>query len=279
MAHSQNKLVRMLIDSNALQSDMFRDYLARSANNFAVLNDYLSMESYKGNTLVSIERSMQVLCLYPRQVIVLKPTGKICALYGRVAGFQRRMIDDRQSKDFPIYCKDLRAGLSGDKRFQAAITKNGQVADAQMALILADAPMMTHAIKELKSYFTKDEIDIIRLDKPFTGPLIYKTLEFITSLFFMTAARHPFPSSRIINKPELINTFLFRYAVVTFVWSLEWIRQGGADNVRADRLRNDLIDVIFATYATYFDGLLSNDEMAQRIYRKSNLILRNIGAP
>ena len=48
--------------------------------------------------------------------------------------------------------------------------------------------------------------------------------------------------------------------------------------MRPDRLRNDLIDLIFATYATYFDGLMSQDEKAQRIYKQANFIVRAITA-
>ena len=72
------------------------------------------------------------------------------------------------------------------------------------------------------------------------------------------------------------NAFLFRHSVCAFVWSLDWISQGGADNVRADRLRNDLVDVIFATYATYFDGLLSKDEKALRVYKQARFIVTAI---
>ena len=46
--------------------------------------------------------------------------------------------------------------------------------------------------------------------------------------------------------------------------------------MRVDRLRNDLIDVIFATYATYFDGLMSRDDKAQRVYNHAAFILSSI---
>src|SRR5208283_5895624 len=61
---------RMVVDSNALQSPVLRDYLSKSIDNRAVLTDYASMEAYKGNTLVSIFRSMALLADFPRQVIV-----------------------------------------------------------------------------------------------------------------------------------------------------------------------------------------------------------------
>jgi hypothetical protein len=104
----------MVVDSNALQSPMLRDYLSKSINNFAVLTDYASMEAYKGNTLVSIFRSMALLSDFPRQVIVLKTTDVVCGLSGRRAGLHRRLIDHEQTRDFPKYCDRLLAAKLGD---------------------------------------------------------------------------------------------------------------------------------------------------------------------
>jgi hypothetical protein len=93
MAHSQQNPTRKIIDSNALQASELRAYLAKSNNNYAVLNDYAAMEAYKGNTLISIFRSMETLTQFPKQVIVLKPTGQVCRLHGSTDGLQRRMIN------------------------------------------------------------------------------------------------------------------------------------------------------------------------------------------
>ncbi|RDJ01383.1 hypothetical protein B5K06_33615 [Rhizobium grahamii] len=66
---------RKVVDSNAMQSEALRSFLSSSTNNCAVLNDYAAMEAYKGDTLISIFRSMEIVCEFPRQIIVLKTTG------------------------------------------------------------------------------------------------------------------------------------------------------------------------------------------------------------
>src|SRR6476646_944041 len=160
-------MTRKVVDSNSLQSDQLRSYLSESPNNFAVLNDYASMEAYKGNTLASIFRSMCVVCQFPRQIIVLKPTGRICALIGRSKGLQRRMIDEAQTRDFPIFCQRLKRAQDGDAFIQQQLLENGRVADAQMDRVLADAPIMPDAIKEMRQTFQPEELKIIRLNEPF----------------------------------------------------------------------------------------------------------------
>lgn len=54
-------VLRVVIDSNRLQSDDLRAFLQVSPNNFAVLTDYAWIEAYKGNSLVSIQKSMGVV--------------------------------------------------------------------------------------------------------------------------------------------------------------------------------------------------------------------------
>jgi hypothetical protein len=136
---------------------------------------------------------MEILARFPKQVIVLKPTGKICALRGRTDGLRRRMIDERQTRDFPIFCRDLRAAQLGNVSLQRQLLENGRVADDQMSRILASAPTMPDAIKELRKQFTPDELKAIREDKPFPSTLIHKAVNFMTSLTLMTASRHPNP--------------------------------------------------------------------------------------
>lgn len=51
---------------------------------------------------------------------------------------------------------------------------------------------------------------------------------------------------------------------------------GGAKQVKPTNIRNDLIDVIFAAYATYFDGILSADKKLNTIYRGARFALDNV---
>jgi hypothetical protein len=80
--------LRKIVDSNFLQTDRLRSYLAKSKRNYAVLNDYASMEAYKGDTLVSIYKSMEILSEFPKQVLILKDTQTICGLSGKSSGLK-----------------------------------------------------------------------------------------------------------------------------------------------------------------------------------------------
>jgi hypothetical protein len=265
----------MVVDSNALQSPLLRDYLSESVANFAVLADYASMEAYKGNTLVSIFRSMALLADFPRQVIVLKTTGVVCGLRGRRQGLRRRLIDHVQTRSFPKYCEHLFAAKLGDVHLRQQLLHKGRAADDQMARMLADATNIPEAVEGIVRLFTDAELKIIRTGLPFSEALARKMVENIGLLAQSLFSQHPHPA--VVRKvDELPNTFLFRSALCSFLLVLDWISMGGPKRAKTERLRNDLVDVTFATYATYFDGLLSMDEKPLRIYREAAFVLESI---
>lgn len=268
--------MRKVIDSNFLKRDELRSYLSRSPKNEAVLTDYASMEAYKGNTLVSIFESMSILADFPRQVMILKPTILVCGLRGRAAGLQRRMIDEAQSLQFREYCRDLQRAELGDHSLEQQLLDLGRAADEQMARILTDAMKMPDVIDELAKRFTDNELKIIRTRSRYTHELIGKLLNSVVELARLLFERHPH-AVVVKNIDELPNTFLFRYALCAMLWALEWIAVGGAGNVtRFDRLRNDIVDTNFATFATYFDGFMTADEKPRIIYERAKVALEEI---
>ncbi len=146
--------MQKVVDSNFLQSDGLRDYLSKSSANFVVLTDYAAMEAYKGDTLASIFRSMEILAQYPKQVIVLKGTQIVCGLRGRNAGLQRRLIDERQTREFSAYCKNLLAAQHGNVDLQNSILEHGREATAHMNRMLADvADLLTQSQVHQRSPF------------------------------------------------------------------------------------------------------------------------------
>ena len=78
---------------------------------------------------------------------------------------------------------------------------------------------------------------------------------------------------------ELINTYLFRVAICTFLLTVDWISVGGPANTSPNVVRNDLIDAYVAAYATFFDGLLSSDKKHQRIYSEAMEIVTVVTSP
>lgn len=75
---------------------------------------------------------------------------------------------------------------------------------------------------------------------------------------------------------ELPNMFIFRVALCGYLLCLRWISEGGAKTVRLEKMRNDLVDIFIAAYATYFDGLLTADKKLNAIYHEAVFLLPRI---
>jgi hypothetical protein len=266
---------RIVVDTNALQSPQLRAYLSKATTPFVVLTDYAAMESYKGDTLASIFRSMEVLADFPKQIIVLKSTRNVCGLRGRPAGLQRRMIDDAQTRGFQTYCVALHTAKRGNESARKQLLEYGREADAHLNRMLVDAMTMPDIINDIATSFSGDELKIIRNGKPFSGSLIAKVLENVVMIARSLFQQHP-NATIVADADELTNTFLFRFALCSFIWALDWIAVGGPKSVKAEKIRNDIVDVNFATFATYFDSLLSMDNKTMRIYVRALFVLEAI---
>jgi len=272
--------MRKVIDSNFMQRDELRSYLAASTGNYAVLTDYAAMEAYKGDTLASIFHSMEIIADYPKQVIVLKATSIVCGLTGREAASQKCLIDESQTREFPEYCHHLIAAKRGDRLLQQQVLEHGREATAHMDRWLQDMTTVSSGFELMIAFISKThsraELKILRRRENYTSEmrekLVQNVLMFAKELF----DGHP-AVAKLPELPGARDTFLFRYALCTYALILRAIA-GGAVKTNPERLLNTMVDANFATFATYFDGLMTKDKIASEIYADAEFLLREIFA-
>jgi hypothetical protein len=152
---------RKVVDSNCLQSEALKVYLSASADNHVVLTDYAAMEAYKGDTLKSIYRSMEILAQHPQQVIVLRETQDICALNGRTAASLKPLIDEAQTGKFSEYCQHLLAARGGDLSLHGQLLEHGREATAHIDRMLKDMPTLSSGIDLMAETYSPEELKIL----------------------------------------------------------------------------------------------------------------------
>lgn len=237
-----------------------------------VLIDYLSMEAYKGNTYLSIINSMEILADYPNQVIVLKDTQTICGLTPKGEGLQNYLIDYAQTKSFSGFCKDIADAQNGNSSLIQQINRHGEAANFHMRKMLADTEQVRKAIALIANTYSPEELNFWRTGAVcpdgFSGKFFKRVLELAAEMF----NSHPLVTS-LPDFENLRNNYIFRYALCSYLLALDWAVSGGYQDVRPEKLRNDMVDVIFATYATFFDGILSCDKKTNQLYRDACVIL------
>ena len=265
--------MRKIVDRNFLQSPRLREYLAATRKNIAVITDYAAMEAFKGDALTNISQATAILCEFPKQVAVLKSTSIISQLKGRRCGFTRRMIDWSQSDGFPGWCDGLAQAKAGNRSLLRQLLENGREADAHLHRIKDDQSDYGKNLEALSRNFTVSELKALRSGKPITEDMFAKISSHILEMAAFFFEKHPHFTS-LPPARELPYTFIFRYAVAGYVLALRWIAVGGAKDVKPEKIRNDIVDATFAAYASYFQGLLSDDAKANEIFAETKQVIR-----
>lgn len=257
--------MRLVIDSNQLQTKELRDYLGRSPRNIAVLPDFAAMEAYNGEPLKSIFKSMSVLADFPTQVIVLKGSAKVCGLSGRVKGLQRRLIDEAQTDNFPKYIRALRLAEEGNAHFRSQIQSLGKSANEHLDKMQSEAEEIRGALKVLCKSYTKEELGLLRVKENYTPELIEKVVRTVLEMAALIYKDSPIVR-RTPTYSELPNTFIFRVTFSCYLLGLQRYANGGLGRLNSAKLRNDFVDMMFVAYGTYFDGLLSSDKNVNSMF-------------
>jgi hypothetical protein len=141
--------------------------------------------------------------------------------------------------------------------------------------MLLGAQTLADGIKLLEKAFTSTELKILRKREHQTSAMREKLINFILKLTTESAKQHT-SALKIGRGPQIRNTFIFRFALCGYISILKRVEDGGVGNVKAEKLRNDVIDVNFATFATYFDGLLTDDKRANSIYEHATFLLQEV---
>lgn len=267
--------MKKIVDSSAYSSPSLREYLAASTNNIAVLTDYVAMEAYNGKDLQAIFRAAEILGEYPSQVLVLRSTKAVCGLSGRRAGLVRRMIDESQTKEFQKYCLQVASAKRGDGALIRQLLLNKMDAQLHLDRMLRDANELSASLSDVASTFSAVELKTIRKEEPFGQEMKEKMTHRILELTALLHRNHP-TVHKLPTVEEVTNTFLFRVAVCAYALAIDWARVGGSSEAKLERVRNDAVDVSFSAYATYFDGLLSDDKKQRRIYVEAQVIMESL---
>lgn len=267
--------MHLVIDSSQLHSPKLREFFELSVSNRAVLIDFVGMEAYKDGTLNGVFESMSVVSDFPTQVIVLKGSAKICGLCGRRKGLQRRLIDESQTRNFPEHVRALRLAQEGNSHVQRQLMELRRDANDHLDKMLKDAESMRDAFDSLGKEYNKDERAILRDRRSYTPKMVDKFAKKLLEISGMVFRDSPH-IRRAPSVEELPNTFIFRVTLASYLLAITRSAYGNVDRTNPVNIRNDLVDMMFVAYGTFFDGILSEDKNVNRMFEESCLVLSGL---
>jgi hypothetical protein len=267
--------VKKIVDSGGLRTPELESYVSKSTRNFVVITEFATLEMFYGDADVNFRRSLAIIRRFPQQVIILKSNAKISKMTPRPRGLQNRLEDEAKTQDFVKFCRLLsRDGVSND-HLRQNIMDYGVFAHEWRDRFTRQTVSIRAAITNLEKQIAPSDLKALRsgqLASPTFTKQAVRNIMGVTALHFRDVVRaDPMPDSE-----QALFTFPFRYAVCTYALSLKWVMEGGHSNAAEPKLRNDYIDMTYAAYATFFDGLITKDTKLQEVYSASCWILARV---
>jgi hypothetical protein len=270
-------MTKKVIDANFFQDSGLEAYLSADQQNFAVFTDFACMESYKGNALISIQKSMEIVSRYPAQVVVLKPTREIIKSQHTTAATSSVSLEDlAQTSGFRQFCEDIRLAGTGNHEFTAQVQALGQEASRHFDLMQEDSSKLVAGIQLLSASLRSDHVRSLRKREPFSPEAADEMVRRMLMPASMMMEKHSDVSDVPRKVSELRGSYIFRYSVAAYLLATRWISDGGAKYVKPEKLCNDVVDMTYVAYATFFDGLLSRDKKVTEIFEETRFLLDEV---
>lgn len=270
-------MVRKVVDTNYLKNPDLVSYLEESLDNLAVLTDYNGIEAYKESTGLNLYESMEIVSQYPKQIIILTSTIIACGkIPSKKAGLEW-LIDNEQTTQFAEFCNDLKRSQKGELDISDFLTESRFEAQHQMRRVQEGTERLLVGMNKMRErfelQFSPNEIKELRVTKIWSQDIIDWVWINAKEMTVHSFETHP-STYRIPRKDERVRTFHFRNCLCALSFLINWIIQGSPQGLNQERLRNDIVDINFAAFATFFDGLLTSDKRLKNTYASAMNILQ-----
>ncbi|TPL05816.1 hypothetical protein FJ938_14470 [Mesorhizobium sp. B2-4-14] len=260
----------LVIDSSMLQSQELRSYLQGSPHNFAVLADYAWIEIYKQQTVEAIKHGLSVVGDFPDQLVLLRANGEIIQLDPIEPDLRDRMQFKGTADSIREMAAIFRSATVDDAAVLKQVHGHWSFANGLLPELIEGAVEIAASLPEMEEQmFTKAEIRIIRTSRQYPAAMMETIYGAAMQIWETLAHTYGLPWQDLGDN-RIARTYLFRYALGLVIHLLWWISSGSQPVRRMDRMSNDMIDLSFCVYASYFDGFMTADEKARWIH--ANLV-------
>jgi hypothetical protein len=245
-----------VVDKNALSTDELRKFFIADQRNTAVLTDYLAHDIFAAPDTRHIRESFKVVAEFPKQTVVLKSNAAIARLRWHKSGLTGRMIDEERTANLRDYC--IAVNRRDASMTRDLLEKSDHAYEHVQSLLQAAGVVRNRLALKIATY-PKREVDAIRrsakISREFQSQFIADIIGDTKALY----AEIGFLRGQLPPAKQVVYTMPFRFTVCVTALQLIWTKRGKLPQ-NPERVRNDITDMTYAAYATYFDGLMTNDQ-------------------
>jgi hypothetical protein len=203
----------------------------------------------------------------------LRGTSNIIALEKNGPIAASEYIDPVQTSGSAEFCAGLQRAAAGDPTYLNALGEHVVAVEKHLSEVQTGISEVAESLKAFGRTFSPASITALRRGELYPAEVLERSWAFITDLAHSMFAQH-YPEHEFDPRtPGVVQRLLFRYAAAGTVLALWWMRKGGLESVRAERLTNDLIDLQQVALAIKYDGLLAMDSKLLDIYSETSALM------
>lgn len=267
--------MKKIIDSNYCSDSKVINYLSESKNNFVILCDFSGVEAYKAKDPIdAMYDSLFIFKDFTKQVLILKSGRQIAAQKISKKRYLSRMFDSAQTQGFADFCKHIDLARQGVEPYKSIALNLAKAAIEDSKKALEAAENHSSASREAMKDFTANEFKSIKLHQDLSNDLFRKIVTHVCEMTIYSFEKLNI-NIRKTNFQDVINSLTFRQILCNYLMVLRWHAEG-TPPTNIKNIRNHVYDCGFASYATFFDGLLTNDEAAQVSYTETKKFLNRL---
>lgn len=266
--------MRVVIDTNGLQTDELRIFLSADSANIAILPEHTIVEVFKQKTVEQVYSSFEILSEFPAQIAALLANRHVLDTDFRYPGFANRFIDKSTTSELSSFFNLLAAAKAGNVDIQAQLQERRKWALERIEKGMAAFGNGAEELAILRSQF--DPADLAALKRNERTSQSFKFLLFDLTTKCAEDIWRQRPSRSLRSGNDRFNDFTWRYVLCHLLRLLYLAADGGVTR-KSSKFINDHFDNVFATYATYFNGLMTNDVAAQTTHYVARTFIEFLG--
>lgn len=257
---------RWIIDQNYFQDEDLRIRIDKAdADDAFIITDYAFVEMFKSPQWEFIsEKSLAFVSKHPERILIAKAPSELMKI--ELTNLQpiqnwTDIIDVSLTEDTRAYFREIAdVGQTGPRHSyltasipagHATLSEHHQNHEENLLRLHAGVAgieklLNPSSIRNLRKRLLSDE-DRIKIATTIAT-------EAVRNLLLEHGATKPQADQILKN-----DSFLMRYHTSFTLLALTWVERGGVNGLRADRATNELMDIDYAVFGSYCNGVLTRD--------------------
>lgn len=269
-------MLRVIIDTNSLQSEELTFFLRADRRHIAALPEHIASEIFRPNSVAAIIESFSVLSQFPRQVLMLWGNAKATGIDPRRGGMADSLIDKPTTRQLPTFFDILRRASEGNLGYREQLLKRRAWAVERSDNVLSALGDQSEVLAEIRSNFAPADLKRLARGESLSDEGRATIIAIVSRL--ASDQTRQVAGRGLAGPPHRYKQFAWRYSLCHIIQLIEMIRTGAVRRAPI-KARNDHFDNVIATFGTYFNGVMSNDRGALRTHAIARAILHSLEMP